>query len=107
MSALPHEPGPAYANPYRIEAHEGPQTLAELRAALAVVDPAELVAFDARLQTARFGGEHHAVIAQARQLVALRTRPEVQDAIRAGLDGEAETMTVDDLFAELDKGSAR
>ena len=107
MSALPHEtPTPAYASPYRIEAHEGPQTLAELRAALAVIDPAELVAFNAKLDAATFGREHAAVITEARHLIALRTRPEVQDAIRASLAGETDLMNVDDLFAELDKGTA-
>ncbi|MFI8823894.1 hypothetical protein [Streptomyces sp. NPDC053431] len=105
MSALPHDPGPAYAGPYRIEPEEGPQTLAELRAALAVIDTAELTAFNARLEAARFGREQEAVITEARHLVALRTRPEVRDAIRASLAGEAELMTVEDLYAELDKGT--
>ncbi|WP_175439171.1 hypothetical protein [Streptomyces vilmorinianum] len=107
MSALPHEnPAPAYASPYRIEPHEGPQTLAELRAALAVIDSAELTAFNAKLDAATFGVEQTAVITEARHLVALRTRPEVQDAIRASLAGESELMTADDLWAELDKGAA-
>ncbi|MFI8966537.1 hypothetical protein ACIGO8_31000 [Streptomyces sp. NPDC053493] len=105
MSALPQNSVPAYADPYRIEAGEGPQTLAELRAALAVVDPAELVAFNARLDAARFGREHEAVILEARHLVALRTRPEVRDAIRASLAGEADLMTFEDLVAHLDKGA--
>lgn len=116
MSPLPrHTPsasaagpgaGAVYASPYRLEDHEGPQTLAELRAALADIDPSELTAFDARLEAARFGDGHRAVITQARQLVAIRTRPEVREAIRASLAGETELMTVEDLFAELDKGGA-
>ncbi|MFF7178252.1 hypothetical protein [Streptomyces sp. NPDC008121] len=107
MSALPHQtPSPAYASPYRIEAHEGPQTLAELRAALALIDSAELTAFNARLDAARFGREQTAVITEARHLVALRTRPEVPTAVRASLAGETDLMHVDDLWAELDKGAA-
>ncbi|MDT9687059.1 hypothetical protein Q5762_01590 [Streptomyces sp. P9(2023)] len=107
MSASPREtPVPAYASPYRIEAHEGPQTLAELRAALAVVDPVELTAFTAKFDAARFGVEQAAVITHARHLVALRTRPEVTEAIRASLAGETELMSADDLWAELDKGAA-
>ncbi|MEU9703858.1 hypothetical protein [Streptomyces sp. NPDC047981] len=107
MGALPHKtPTPAYASPYRIEAHEGPQTLAELRAALAVINPAELVAFNAKLDAATFGFEQATVITEARHLVALRTRPEVQDAIRASLAGETDLMSTDDLWAELDKGAA-
>ncbi|MEU8621608.1 hypothetical protein [Streptomyces sp. NPDC048623] len=122
MSPLPHDTtsgsgsasapaplsvsAPVYASPYRLEDDEGPQTLAELRAALADIDPAELTAFDARLDAARFGTGHRTVITQARQLVAMRTRPEVREAIRASLAGETELMTVEDLFAELDKGGA-
>jgi hypothetical protein len=107
MSALPHHtPAPAYASPYRIEAHEGPQTLAELRAALALIDSAELTAFNARLDAARFGADQAAVITEARHLVALRTRPEVPAAVQASLDGATDLMHVDDLWAELDKGVA-
>ncbi|MEU7029089.1 hypothetical protein AB0A60_20680 [Streptomyces sp. NPDC046275] len=109
MSPLPHDiagSAPGYTSPYRLEDHEGPQTLAELRAALADIDPAELTAFDARLGAARFGTGHRSVIAQARQLVAIRTRPEVREAIRASLAGETELMTLEDLYAELDKGGA-
>jgi len=106
MSALPHEPDPAAdVSPYRLTAGEGPQTLAELRAELAGIDPVELVAFDARLDAARFGREQAAVITEARHLVVIRTRPEVRHAIRDSLSGETELMTFEDLFAELDKGT--
>lgn len=107
MSTLPHEsPTPGYASPYRIESDEGPQTLAELRAALAVIDPAELVAFNARLDAARFGSDQALVITQARHLVALRTRPEVRQAVEASLGAQDDLMSADDLWAELDKGAA-
>ncbi|MFJ8166550.1 hypothetical protein ACIRBY_37300 [Streptomyces sp. NPDC096136] len=107
MSALPHETPPrAYASPYRVEAHEGPQTLAALRAELAVVDPAELVAFNARLDTARFGAEQESVISDARRLIALRTRPEVLAAIAASLAGTSETAPVEELFAHLESRGA-
>ncbi|NWF30885.1 hypothetical protein HW130_32355 [Streptomyces sp. PKU-EA00015] len=108
MSALPHEtPARAYANPHRLETDEGPQTLAELRAALALISPAELVAFNAKLDAARFGAAQAAVITEARHLVALRTRTEVQAAIAASLAGETQTAPVSDLYAFLEgKGSA-
>ncbi|MEU8528139.1 MULTISPECIES: hypothetical protein [Streptomyces] len=107
MSALSHgSQAAAYASPYRIEVHEGPQTLAELRAALAVIDAAELVAFNAKLDAARFGAEHSTVISEARHLVALRTRPEVRAAVRASLAGDVELMSAEDLWAEVDKGTA-
>ncbi|KOV17256.1 hypothetical protein ADK91_02880 [Streptomyces sp. XY511] len=103
MSALPHETSPrAYANPYRVEEWEGPQTLAALRADLAMVDPAELVAFNARLDAARFGAEQATVIADARRLIALRTRPEVLAAIAASLAGTSETAPVKELYAHLE-----
>ncbi|MEV6654908.1 hypothetical protein [Streptomyces sp. NPDC051219] len=108
MSAQPHEsPVAAYADPHRLEAGEGPQTLAELRAALAVIDPTELTAFNARLDAARFGAEQAAIIAEARHLVALRTRTEVQAAITAMITGTTEVAPVADLYAYLEgKGSA-
>ncbi|MFD8146119.1 hypothetical protein [Streptomyces sp. NPDC059708] len=107
MSALPHETPPrAYANPYRVEAHEGPQTLAALRAELAVLDPAELVAFNARLDAARFGAEVTAVISDARRLIALRTRPEVLAAIAASLAGTSETAPVAALYTHLERRDA-
>lgn len=107
MSALsPETSAPAYATAYRIEVHEGPQTLAELRAALAVIDSAELTAFNAKLDAARFGAEHTTVISEARHLVALRTRPEVRAALSASLAGDVELTSAEDLWAEVDKGTA-
>ncbi|WP_328643904.1 hypothetical protein [Streptomyces canus] len=107
MSALPHEPAPAaYANPYRLEAHEGPQTLAELRAALAVIDPTALVAFNARLESAKFGADQAAVITEYRHLIVLRTRPEVTAAIEDALSGTEPTRPVSELWARLDEQGA-
>ncbi|MER7049906.1 hypothetical protein [Streptomyces jumonjinensis] len=109
MSALPHETPPrAYADPYRIEEWEGPQTLAELRAELALLGAAEVVAFNARLDAAKFGTAQAEVIADARRTLALRTRPEVRAAIAASLAGETETAPVADLYAYLEtQGPAR
>jgi hypothetical protein len=109
MSGLPHEsilPG-TYADPHRLEAHEGPQTLAELRAALALLDPATLTAFDARYDNARFGTAQAAVLTEYRHLIALRTRPEAAAAIEASLEGTDRPRPVADLWAYLDgKGTA-
>ncbi|MCT9004643.1 hypothetical protein [Streptomyces rhizosphaerihabitans] len=109
MSALPHEPSPraAYADPHRLEAHEGPQTLAELRAALAVISPTTLAAFNAELDAARFGAAQDEVISRYRRTVAFATRPEVAAAVRSSLDGTADARPVDELFAYLDgRGTA-
>ncbi|MGW1767172.1 hypothetical protein ACWCQL_24275 [Streptomyces sp. NPDC002073] len=107
MSALPHEtPIRAYANPYRVELTEGPQTLAALRAELAVLDPTELVAFNAKLDAANFGAEQAAVISDARRLIALRTRPEVHAAIAASLAGTSDAAPVENLSAYLESRGA-
>ncbi|WP_438297876.1 hypothetical protein [Streptomyces sp. HUAS TT7] len=109
MSALPHEPAPRpYADPHRVEAHEGPQTLAELRAALAVADPTgtELVKFNAKYDTAVFGSAQAAVLSDARRVLALRTRPEVQAAIAASLAGAERSAPVGDLWAYLERRDA-
>ncbi|WP_189322769.1 hypothetical protein [Streptomyces flaveus] len=87
MSALPHEPGPQAADPHRLEHAEGPQTLAELRTALAVISPEVLTAFNARLDAATFGEEHAEVIAKARRTVAFSNRAEVSAPEVASTDG--------------------
>ncbi|MFJ5547490.1 hypothetical protein [Streptomyces sp. NPDC093225] len=102
MSALPHEsPTRPWADPYRLAAAEGPQTIADLRAALAVVSPPDLVAFDARLGAARLD-EVPLVLTEYRHVWALRTRPEVADAIGAALEGSEKTGGLDEFFARFD-----
>ncbi|WP_329151218.1 hypothetical protein OG275_38270 (plasmid) [Streptomyces niveus] len=105
MTAMPNETqrAQAYANAYRVEEWEGPQSLAEMRAALAVLDPAELAAFNARHDVARFGLEAERVISDARRTLALRTRPEVLAAIAASLAGETTTAPVAELDAYLER----
>ena len=93
MSALPTPERPAYS-PYRLEADQGPQTVAELRAQLTAVSPADRETFEADLASARLD-EVPAVITRFRHVWALRTRPEVQDAIRASVAGTAALVPVD------------
>lgn len=103
MSALPHEPSPqADSDPYRLEHAEGPQTLAELRAALAVISPEVVTAFNARLDSATFGEEQAEVIAKARRTVAFSNRAEVAAEVAAPMDGTAGALPVEDLWAHLD-----
>lgn len=100
MSALPHETPPrAYASPYRLEATEGPQSIAELKAAFAVLSPADLAAFSARLDAAQLA-EVPAIITEYRHVWALRSRPEVQAAIQAAVEGTEPTMTLTQAFGE-------
>ncbi|MCB5165754.1 hypothetical protein LG634_13020 [Streptomyces bambusae] len=102
MSAQPPGTPPRpYADPYRIQDDEGPQTIAELRAALARVSPLDLAVFNARLDSARLGAVP-AVLTEYRHVLALRTSPEVATAIGDALDGHEKTMGMDDFFASLD-----
>ncbi len=109
MSALPHEPAPRpYADPHRVEAHEGPQTPAAMRAALAVADPTgtQLTLFNARFETARFGIEQERVLSDARRTLALRTRPEVQAAIETAITGSEPAAPAADMWAWLERRDA-
>jgi hypothetical protein len=97
MSALPAHEAPQYS-PLRLAAEQGPQTIAELRAQLTAVSPADREQFEADLNAARLD-QVPAVITEYRHVWALRTRPEVQDAIAASLaDTDATVML--DLSAE-------
>ena len=103
MSALPHEPSPqADSDPQRLEHAEGPQTLGELRAALAVISPGVLTAFNARLDAATFGEEHAEVIAKARRTVAFSNRAEVTASVADPIDETAEAQPAEDPWAHLD-----
>ncbi|MGW3417240.1 hypothetical protein [Streptomyces phaeochromogenes] len=109
MSALPHEPSPQadsdpyqFEDPYQSEFAEGPQTLAELRAALEVMNPEVLTAFNARLDSARFGAEQAEVIAKARRAVAFSKRAEVEAAAAAAAEEAAGDPPAEDLWSHLD-----
>lgn len=103
MSAPPHEPVPqAELDPQRLEHAEGPQTLGELRAALAVISPEVLTAFNARLDAATFGEEHAEVIAKAHRTVAFSNRAEVTAHVADPIDETAAAQPTEDLWAHLD-----
>ncbi|MFC9233627.1 hypothetical protein ACFTZI_32510 [Streptomyces decoyicus] len=97
MSALPsHEAQPA--NPHRLSAGQGPQTVRELRAALAAVGPDDLVAFNEQLDAARLDAVTD-VISEWRHVWALRTRPEVKEATAAALADTTPLIPAADVFA--------
>ncbi|MER6845830.1 hypothetical protein [Streptomyces platensis] len=97
MSALP-SPEAQPANPHRLTASQGPQTVRELRAALAAVAPAELIAFNEALDAARLDAVAD-VITEWRHVWALRTRPQVDEAIAAALAGTVRLVPAADVFA--------
>ncbi|MFI1413260.1 hypothetical protein ACH4Y0_25570 [Streptomyces sp. NPDC020707] len=103
MSALPHEPSSeASSDPYEFEFAQGPQTLAELRTALAEISPELLTAFNARLDAATFGWDHDEVIAKARRTVAFKKRAAEAAAEAAAQEEAAGAQRVDDPWAHLD-----
>ncbi|MFD5320520.1 hypothetical protein [Streptomyces sp. NPDC127098] len=85
-------------SPYRIEDDEGPQTVAELKAALAPW-PQELLTFTARLEAARFD-EIPGVIAAYRIAWLTRVHPDHQQAGQASEDETADTISWDELMAD-------
>ncbi|MCZ7430150.1 hypothetical protein [Streptomyces sp. WMMC1477] len=96
-------PTPPTRSPYRIEPDEGPQTIGELKAALAATDPAELAAFTARLDAVRTTdpaalNEVRALFTEYRHVWVLRTHPEIQEAIRAAADPYTPTYTLEDVL---------
>ncbi|GCB88010.1 hypothetical protein [Streptomyces noursei] len=99
MSALPsHEAQPV--NPHRLTPGQGPQTVRELRAALAAVAPADLVAFNEALDNSPLGAVDD-VITEWRHVWALRTRPEVEEAIAAELADSVPLVPAADVFARF------
>ncbi|NGN63167.1 hypothetical protein G5C51_04495 [Streptomyces sp. A7024] len=106
MTTAAEHPGtPPTRSPYRIEPDEGPQTIGELKAALAAIDPAELAAFTARLDAVRTTDASsldaiRALITEYRHVWVLRTHPDIQAAINASVDPSAPRYTLEQLLGE-------
>ncbi|MEU6332764.1 hypothetical protein ABZ851_36790 [Streptomyces sp. NPDC047049] len=105
MSALPSHEAPQAADPHRITREQGPQTVRELRAALAAVSPADLVAFNEALDAARLDDVAQ-VVTEYRHVWALRTRPEVSAAIAAALAGTEPVVPAAEVFARHGLGES-
>ncbi|WP_433860362.1 hypothetical protein [Streptomyces kronopolitis] len=97
MSALP-SPEAQPADPHRLTAGQGPQTVRELRAAFAAIPTSDLVDFNEALDAARLDAVAD-VITEWRHVWALRTRHEVDEAITAALAGTVRTVPAADVFA--------
>ncbi|GAB2933825.1 hypothetical protein [Streptomyces mayteni] len=89
---------PPTRSPYRLDPDEGPQTIAELKAALAPW-PQELLSFTARLDAARFD-EIPGIIAAYRIAWLTRVHPDLQEAGQASEDETADTVSWDELIAD-------
>uniref|UniRef100_UPI003F49572D hypothetical protein n=1 Tax=unclassified Streptomyces TaxID=2593676 RepID=UPI003F49572D len=98
MSALAHDPPPSY-DPYHLRPDEGPQTVPQLRAALAALDPAALDDFNQAYEGAKLGTAD-AIVSEYRHVWALRARSEVTAAVAASLAGHSgELVDAADVMA--------
>ncbi|MEV8476195.1 hypothetical protein [Streptomyces sp. NPDC051173] len=107
MSAQPAEAPYPTRSPYRMELDEGPQSVAELRAALATVSTADLTAFDARLGAIRTTDpagldEARALFAEYRAVWLSQVHPVIRAAVADSADGTATTHSSDDVWADYD-----
>ncbi|WP_326683061.1 hypothetical protein [Streptomyces sp. NBC_01237] len=98
MSAAPAE----RPEPYRTQAHAGPRTITQLRAALTAASPADREIFEQQL-----GGldlddpEQYAALVRAwRHRLLMRTRPEVLTAVAASADSSARRWTSAQILGE-------
>lgn len=101
MSAPAEQPQGPTGSPYWIEADEGPQTISELKAALAAW-PDELMAFSARLEAARFE-EIRDIVKSYRMVWLSRTHPAIRAAVADSEVACTATATWDEVMADYDE----
>ncbi|GAA0464091.1 hypothetical protein ACFQ2B_40595 [Streptomyces stramineus] len=99
MSAQPAEAYPT-RSPYRIESDEGPQSIAELKAALAPW-PEHLMAFTARLEAAEFS-KLRGLIAEYRMVWLSLVHPVLREATANSQGGSAGAVPWDEVMADYD-----
>lgn len=107
MSAQSAEAPFPTRSPYVIEDDEGPQSVAELRAALAAASTADLTAFDARLGAIRTTDPAgldaaRALFAEYRAVWLSQVHPVIRAAVADSADGTATTHSSEDVWAEYD-----
>ncbi|MFI9206421.1 hypothetical protein [Streptomyces sp. NPDC053048] len=100
MSAQPAEAPYPTRSPYRIEADEGPQNLAELKAALAPW-PEHLMAFTARFEAAEFG-KLKDLIAEYRMVWLSLVHPVLRAASADVQGASAGAVPWDEVMADYD-----
>ncbi|WP_069874792.1 hypothetical protein [Streptomyces malaysiensis] len=98
MSAAPAE----RPDPYRTQAHAGPRTITQLRAALAAASPVDREEFEAELGELDLDDleEYAALVRKWRHRLVMRTRPEILAAVAASADPEAPRWTSAQILAE-------
>ncbi|MFR9725287.1 hypothetical protein ACL02R_18250 [Streptomyces sp. MS19] len=91
-------------SPHRLDEDEGPQSIAELKAALAPW-PGDVDAFSARLETVAFPaiGE---LIAEYRTLWLARVHPALRQAARESEDATTPVSPWDEVMADYDEDFA-
>lgn len=102
MCAQPVEPaGWPTRSPYRIEPDEGPQSIAELKSALAAW-PQDLMAFTARLEAAPFERIRD-LVAEYRMVWLARAHPTLRDAEHTEAEGpDPDGVPAESVWADYD-----
>ncbi|MCM2394314.1 hypothetical protein [Streptomyces albipurpureus] len=93
------EPGPT-RSPHQLGEDEGPQSIGELKAALALW-PQHLMAFTAELEAAPFA-EVLSVVTAHRVRWMMLTHPEIQAAIAESEGGTSDTIPSETVWADYD-----
>ncbi|MGC5401893.1 hypothetical protein ACPXCP_39905 [Streptomyces sp. DT20] len=101
MSAAPAE----RPDPYRTQAHAGPRTITQLRAALTAVSPADREQFEQQLGALDLDDpqEYEALVRAWRHRLLMRTRPEILTAVAGSGDPTARRWTSAEVFGEADR----
>ncbi|WP_331720083.1 hypothetical protein OG762_51545 (plasmid) [Streptomyces sp. NBC_01136] len=96
MTAAPAET----PNPYRTQAHAGPRTVTQLRAALAAASPSDREEFDQELGELDLDDldEYGALVRKWRHRLVMRTRPEILAAVAASTDPTAPRFTSEEIL---------
>ncbi|MEH0424765.1 hypothetical protein [Streptomyces sp. B21-083] len=91
MSAAPAE----RPDPYRTQAHAGPRTVTQLRAALTAASAADREEFEAQLGELDLDDpeEYAALVRSWRHRLVMRTRPEILAAVAGSTDPAARRWT--------------
>ncbi|MFJ9427893.1 hypothetical protein [Streptomyces sp. NPDC101249] len=96
MSAAPAE----RPDPYRTQAHAGPRTVTQLRAALTAASAADREEFEAQLGELDLDDpeEYAALVRAWRHRLVMRTRPEILAAVAASSDPDAPRFTAEEIL---------
>ncbi|MFJ3673638.1 hypothetical protein ACIPSE_45075 [Streptomyces sp. NPDC090106] len=87
-------------DPYRTQAHAGPRTVTQLRAALGAASPADRESFEAELGELELNDpeEYVAFVRKWRHRLVMRTHPTILAAVAASTDSSTPRFTSDEIL---------